>query len=384
MKEDIRPRADDTTHKAKLIPPVIHTRQAFGTMKASFDWETGIDLSYMFDTEHLFRTLAADCPQLQFVNEDDETLNIPPKSDALVINPKKLLPGSWLGHVLTDPSQFRPTLDALIQQTATANKLSPTPASPLRLSFDDGISFSWPIAYDPPAFRDDWGHLARAPRHIRELSARILHRLYRKLSTTNATQQQDAPDRPSRGVFLGAHIRTESDAAIEGWTSFEAQAEHVRDQAVEAGLGAVYIASGTASDAARLSRLLADVGVPVAAAESGVNGTAPSEEEEGATTTTGVRVWQKWDFVDDDDLVLMDALTWDQMALIDLDVMLRASRFVGIWESSWSWAIALKRHAWSELDPYDYDAHPLTFVDEFSTLYGPTEAQPIIDPCMWL
>lgn len=348
-------------------------------MSESFNWDEGIDLSYMFDTAHLMRTLAADCPQLQFVNDQDATLNIPPKSEALVVNPKKLLPDAWWKHVLVDPSQFRPTLDALIQQTTEAQGLQPTAAFPLRLSFDDGISFSWPTAYDSPAFAADWGHLAVVPRHIRELSARILYRLYRKLSADAGGQQQD-PDRPSRDLFLGAHIRTEGDAAVEHWTSFETQAEHVRDNAVAAGLSAVYVATGTASDAARLSRFLAEVQVPVAV--ESVNGT--SEEEGAPTTMAPVRVWQKWDFVDDEDLLLMDSLTWDQMALIDLDVMLRASRFVGIWESSWSWTIALRRHAWSKENPYDYDAHPLTFVDGLSTLYGPPLAQPIIDPCLWL
>lgn len=340
-------------------------------MAESFDWGgKGIDLSYMFDTEHLYRTLAADCPQLRFVHEDDEDMDIPPRKDAVTVNPKLLLPEPWWGHVVKDPSQFRPALDALIATTVDAKNLHPDPKHPFRISFDDGISFSWPVAYDPPEFNADWGHLAKDPHRIRVLSARILYRLYRKFGG----EGQD-PSRISQDLFLGAHIRTESDAAVEGWTSFETQATHVRDTAIAAGLSAVYVATGTASDAARLSRFLADVMIPV----KNVGGNETAEPQ-----TSGVRVWQKWDFMDDQDLMVMDSLTWDQMALIDLDIMLRASRFVGIWESSWSWTIALKRHAWSKEDPYDYERHPITYEDGLSAIYGSPRGQPIIDPCMWL
>lgn len=327
-------------------------------MEDSFNWSNGTHLSYMFDTDHLYHILSDDCPQLRFVDEDNLSLNIPPRKEALNVNPKRLLPGAIDGHVLRDPSEFRPALDALIQKTVENNNLQPTAEHPLRLSFDDGISFSWPSRYDGEDFRKDWGHLAQQPRHIRELSARILYKIYREIGA------EQSPNRPSNGTFLGAHIRTESDAAVEGWTSFSVQAEHVRDQLLAENLNVVYVATGTASDASRLKEFL-----------------APGEASEDATTS--VQIFQKWDFLDDEDLIIMDTLTWDQLALVDLDIMQRASRFVGIWESSWSWTIALKRHAWSVEDPYDYAKHHLTYSDEYSTLYGPEKAQPIIDPCFW-
>lgn len=338
-------------------------------MEKSFNWANGTDLSYMFDTDHLYHILAEDCPQLRFVDEKDESLHIPSSAEAITVNPKKLLPDPIDRHVLRDPSQFRPALDALIQKTIESSNLQPTAEHPLRLSFDDGISFSWPVRYDDEAFREDWGHLAQLPHAIRELSARILYKIYREFGAAAAHQ---SPDRPSNGTFLGAHIRTESDAAVEGWTSFAVQAQHVREQLLAQNLSVVYVATGTASDADRLKEALSSVQIPSAA----VAGEAP--------TTTGVQVVQKWDFLDDEDMILMDTLTWDQLAVVDLDIMQRASHFVGIWESSWSWTIALKRHAWSAMDPYDYETHHLTFVDEYSILYGPERAQPIIDPCFWL
>lgn len=330
-------------------------------MENSFGWDTDLPISYMFESDHFFDTLAKDCPQLHIVDEDDPSYNIPPKSEIQNISPKRLIPVVH-NNVLVDASQWRPALDQRIEDIVSENNLAqPTSKHPIRLTFDD-VAFSWPVRYDGDEFRTDFGHIARFPRHIRELSARALYNLYKKLGI------DQSPAAPSRAAFLGAHVRTEADAQIEAWTSFATQSQHIREQVEANQLGAVYVATGTASDVDRLREDLADVRV----------------RPNGTHAETGVRVLQKWDILDEADVMLFDELTWDQMALVDLDIMLRASRFVGIWESSWSWTIALKRHAWSEMDPYDYDTHALTYEDEYSILYGPVGAQPVIDPCMWL
>ncbi|ROW12045.1 hypothetical protein VMCG_00832 [Cytospora schulzeri] len=345
---------------AMLVTPVIHPREAFGMMEKSFAWDTDLPISYMFDSEHFFRTLARDCPQLRIVDESDDI--VPPKSESHVVGPKKLIAAEY-GHVLIEPERWRPALDKHIREDIIKKKGLPQPTRerPLRIGFDEGIAFSWPVAHDGDDFRDNWGHLARFPLHIRELSARALYNLYRKIGA------HQSPASPSRGAFLGAHVRTEKDVQVYSWTSYEMQATNIVEQLKANNLSVVYVATGTASDVDRLREQVTDLQIPY-----------------NETHTTGVQVFQKWDILDEQDLMLIDTLTWDQMALVDLDIMLRSSRFVGIWESSWSWSIALKRHAWSRADPYDYETHALTFEDEFSIIYGPTGAQPIIDPCLWL
>ncbi|KAI3396151.1 hypothetical protein diail_414 [Diaporthe ilicicola] len=345
---------------AILITPVLHPREAFEKMENSFGWDKDLPISYMFDEDHFFDTMAKDCPQLRMVDEDDPAYNIPPRSETHVVRPKGLIPTKH-ANLLIDPSLWRPAFDKHVDEIVQQNGLPPpTSERPIRMSFDD-VAFSWPVRYDGDEFRSDFGHIARFPRHIRELSARALYNLYQELGV------DQSPSAPSVGAFLGAHVRTEADAQMESWTSFDKQAEQIRLQLELHQLGALYVATGTASDVDRLRADLSGVRVRV-----------------NDTHTTGVRVLQKWDILDEADVMILDTLTWDQMALVDLDIMLRASRFVGIWESSWSWTIALKRHAWSALDPYDYEAHPVTYQDEFSILYGNIGAQPIIDPCMWL
>lgn len=336
-------------------------------MEDSFGWDTDLPLSYLFDSDNYFTRLAEDCPQLRIIPDGNDPDNIdfvlPSRNDSYPINPKSLIP-AWLGHILEEPAKWRSALDAHIEHAIIKAYNLPEPSSkhPIRLSFDDNIIFSWPVAYDPDDFRESWGHLALFPGPIRQLAARTLYNLYTQIGA-----QTQSPAAPSTGAFLGAHIRTESDAAVYDWTSYETQSEHIREQLVAHNLSVVYVATGTADDVERLRNDVAEMRISV-------NG----------SYTAGVRVFHKWDLVDEEDAAVLNGLTWDQMALVDMDVMLRASRFVGIWESSWGWMISLKRHAWGKTDPYDYKAHPITYEDELSILYGPTGAQAIISPCSWL
>lgn len=329
-------------------------------MEQSFGWDVDLPLSYIFDTEHFYNTMQADCPQLRFVNESDPLLHIPPKSAGLPISPKALQPTKW-AYILLHPEMWRPTLDVWLAEFVIKPRggIPFTAQDPVRLSFDDGVQFSWPTAYDGPDFKRDWGLAAQFPRNIRELSARVLYRLYQ-----SAGCRQD-PAQISRGCFLGVHIRTEDDAAVEHWDSYETQLFHVREQLLTNQLAVLYIATGKRSDVERLRRDVSDVLVAV-----------------NDTTYAPVRVLEKWDLVDEEDIMRMDELTWDQAAVVDFEVMLRATRFAGIWESSWSWMIALTRHLHAPLvDPYQAAT---TYEDGLSIIYGEQGAQPMIDPGIYL
>ncbi|PSR77065.1 hypothetical protein BD289DRAFT_456781 [Coniella lustricola] len=354
---------------AMLIAPVIHPRLAFDKMQASFGWDVDLPLDYVFDSEHFYATLAHDCPQLRIINETamrdsqaaptdntadtDNTaeppwpLAIPPKSEAHKLRPNTLVATSMGEHVVTEPRRWRAAFDEWVRSTILDNDALPdttalSAAWPVRISLDEWVQFSWPNAYDGAAFKNDFGHAARIRLDIRLLAARALHRLYNRIGC------RSSPHAPSTNCFLGAHIRTEADAKVEGWDSYETQLLHAREQLSHHNLSVLYVATGTASDVDRLRADLKDLRVAV-----------------NETHDESVQVLQKWDLLADADMMLMDTLTWDQMALVDMDIMLRASRFEGIWESSWAWMIALKRHEWAqEPDPY---AHGVTFEDGLST-----------------
>ncbi|KAF3770586.1 hypothetical protein M406DRAFT_349308 [Cryphonectria parasitica EP155] len=345
---------------AMLITPVIHPRQAFEKMEQSFGWDVDLPLDYVFDSEHFYETLAQDCPQLRIVNDTDPTLNIPPKQDAYKLRPNSLVQTSMGEHVVMDPKGWRPAFDKWVDGTIVkTNGHLLSAQRPVRISFDEWVQFSWPNAYDGEEFKNDWGHAARVRQDIRELSARALYKLYKKIGC------RQSPHAPSKNCFLGAHVRTEADAKVEGWDTYETQMQHAREQLETHNLSVLYVATGTASDVDRLKADLKDLTVRV-----------------NETHEADVQVLQKWDLLEEEDMMLMDGFTWDQMALVDMDIMLRASRFEGIWESSWTWMIALKRHEWSEdTNPF---SHQVTFEDGLSKIYGAAGMQPFIPPTMYL
>ena len=49
-----------------------------------------------------------------------------------------------------------------------------------------------------------------------------------------------------------------------------------------------------------------------------------------------------------DDLALLDEMTWDQHALVDYLVLSRSSRFLGLRDSSFSYNLAITRHSWGD------------------------------------
>lgn len=328
-------------------------------MEDSFGWDVDLPIDYIFDSDHFYSTLRADCPQLRFVNESDPTLKIPSKLEALPMNPRSLLPTKFSSHILIQPELWRNTLDVWLTELVVKPRGSMfSLQDPVRLSFDDGVQFTWPTAYDGPDFKRDWGLAAEFSYPIRALGGRVLYRLYQ------ATGCRQDPNVISRGCFLGVHIRTEADAAVEHWDSYETQLLHVREQLLTNRLAVLYVATGKRTDVERLRRDVADIRVAV-----------------NDTTFVPVRVLEKWDLIDEADTMRMDELTWDQMAIVDYEVMLRASRFAGIWESSWTWMIALTRHLHTNTNPYE---GLVTYEDGLSIIYGERGAQPMFEPGFYL
>lgn len=326
-----------------LLSPAIHPREAFAKMETSFGWDVDLPLDYMFDGEHFYSTLAQDCPQLRIVNETVPGLTIPPKNASHRCTGADMAPPWKTNTIVAEQDKWRPSLDKWLEDVVLKAENVPALSNEhlVRISWDDVIQFNWPTAYDGADFRNDWGHLAVLPRRIREVSARALYNLFQRLDC------KESPATVARQCFLGVHIRTEADAAVENWDSYEVQLQHVREQLASNALSALYVATGTASDVDRLRADLADMRIPV-----------------NETHDAPVQVLQKWDLFDEEDLLFMDTLTWDQMALVDHDIMLRASRFAGIWESSWSWTIAMKRHEWS--DVADFMSRGFSFEDGLS------------------
>jgi hypothetical protein len=98
--------------------------------------------------------------------------------------------------------------------------------------------------------------------------------------------------------------------------SYEQQAAMYQQLAIQQALPVIYVASGNRSSIEIFSAAI-----------------TPTPVVTKATLLKGA------------DLELMESMTWDQQAQIDYLVLLRASKFLGMSQSTFSWAVALARRA---------------------------------------
>ena len=103
-----------------------------------------------------------------------------------------------------------------------------------------------------------------------------------------------------------------------GWSSYETQSELNLRYAVEFQFPAIYIASGNLSSISMFAERV-----------------APTPVATKFTLLLGA------------DLMLLQSLSWDQQGQVDNLVLQKASQFLGITDSSFSWGVAAARHAMS-------------------------------------
>ena len=162
------------------------------------------------------------------------------------------------------------------------------------------------------------------------------------------------------GKFYGAHLRTAGDAAAVGWPGYEEQRGNYVNATMENNLSLIYLTTGNPNDTVRFTESARTVSIDV---------------------TTKVDLLSEAGF--EKELGEMEELTWDQMGLIDYEVLLRSSVFGGMFESSFSWNAALRRHVvvgqgqWEEIrngkQGVGDGEGPESFKDTLSAIFGPVK-----------
>ena len=104
-----------------------------------------------------------------------------------------------------------------------------------------------------------------------------------------------------------------------GWGGYDQQASACLEAATTTNSTLIYAASG---DPEHLAQLTSD-----------------AMEQHGITVTT------KSELLRGEDLEELKAMSWDQQALVDYEVMLKSSFFSGLQQSSFSYNIAVRRHS---------------------------------------
>lgn len=296
-----------------------------------------LPFSYFFDEAHFRRGLAEACPQITVYGDD---LAGVPGLDAEELRagrvwPDKITPnhfglrgGCDVRDLNRHTALFGERFHAFLrerdeiqqQQQQQQQRLGPTGLSKPRLvRMNWGVQWNWPVLQDGPEFAASFGGLLRFREDILSLGERTAAAMQKLASNDNSDGDRDG------NGFVGIHLRTESDA-LGTWPSFENQTGAYLSRI--AGLDPpppkhAYLATGNATEAAKLTAL--------------------------AEARLGLRVVTKHELLrisggGNGLLRQLDALSWDQQALVDFVVLLRCGFFLGVSPSSFSMNVALKRH----------------------------------------
>lgn len=291
-----------------------------------------IDMEYLFDRDHFKNSLNEFCPQLRLHKT-------PPVGGGVNLFPEGLDNVGKTG--LKHPSEWRNKFNKWFR------------SHPSKVVHLDRSYLTYPVHHDSPLFVNNYGGILQFRSDFRQLAAQVLYNL--KRITLNSAEGNSPT---MAGVFLGVHLRTESDA-LKFWKSwpfgtFEEQTDVYFEQAVRSNLSLVYVASGDPQEIIRFQQ-----------------------------KTPVLTIMNKEQLLNAEDKKVLLDMTFDQQALIDYLVLLKASQFGGVAQSSFSWNIALKRHLSSNAqDHLQLDGLQM-WSDEVSMLYGSQRKEPKYEACMW-
>lgn len=271
-------------------------------------WASRAPFDHFFDEDWFLDTMSEACPQMTIYkpNDDQEV------ADAL--------PGNYLPQTRRMDSDLGNTRQTYLQHLNSWLSTKPT-YSPENITLVNLERTLWDIDTRslPAAFRRSFSQVLRTRPGVRRLAALTIESLALKYPDL-ALDPRDAVPRSS---FYGAHLRTEADAQNAGWnsapnTNFSAQTDAYIAHALAHKLSLLYVASGNASELARF-------------------------REKAAAHTPALAVTSKLELLPPAARQELEALTWDQQALVDYEVLQRCSVFGGFVKSSFSFNVAMSR-----------------------------------------
>jgi hypothetical protein len=267
---------------------------------------------YFFDEEHFRYAMSTYCPYMTIFDRIEEVPNHLQKKELTEFYPKELnrdTDGCDGRGVNRHLDHFRPNFDAWLNRTVGH---MPSAKFPVTVRFKWATFFEWPIFRDGPEFAATFGDILRIRKDVQELAALTLEKLS-KFIGVKPDPKREAYNAP----FLGAHLRTESDA-LGFWPNFDQQSDGYIEQATLRKLNHAYLACGNATDGRRFA--------------------------EKAWEKANVNVTSKLDLLEGQDLRRLTSLSWDQQALVDFLVLQKSTHFTGCSFSSFTMNIAFKRH----------------------------------------
>jgi hypothetical protein len=333
-----------------LVLPSIALREddEMGETHAHVDKRHGYGrqgIEYLFDKIHFVESMRLSCPEMPLIRHMDETITD---------RRKGLLPESLFNNVPTSglehPEEWPARLETWIE-----NSMSHTPAQePIIIDLEQSF-LHYPTHSDGHAFAHHFGNILKFRPDVRKLATKVLREMSEWYDMDlNLSQPILNPS------FFGAHLATESPFLEQRhdsdvlYSHYQAQASAYINQASSLHVKVMYVASGNVEEVHKLGL---------------------------QATEYNIAVTHKEDLLKGKDLDQLDALRWDQRALVDYLVVLKAQQFGGVGHSPFSWQIAMTRHEAGNKEKGTLERE--IFNDGLSTLYGVRYDYVESSFCMW-
>ncbi|CZT53146.1 uncharacterized protein RSE6_14600 [Rhynchosporium secalis] len=340
-----------------------------------------VPLEYLFDREMFVKQLTESCPGMRLYNSvedfpgyEDRVKTEQGKEKGLELVGDQFEPDRPREGI-SHPEDWREEFDAWLKE----KDVQYTQKKPVHVKIGQAY-LEYNVHSDSPEFVSEFGKLLSFRADTRALAARVL--LQMKIQY-GVDAEPTRPARMDGKGFLGAHLRLEKDA-IEAWTVAEGwvyserdkQFGGVWDEARRTKSNVIYVATGD-EDIVDAFKELAD-------------GELAAEVEEGEVLERrNVSIMTKRSLLSASphDLARLEAMTFDQQALVDFLIMFKSTFFVGIASSSFPWTVALRRHEMSMYrgaDGMGYANEGSDILrDELSVILGERKEYPYVDPFEW-
>lgn len=338
---------------ASLVMPKIIVRNAHDISQIRTGERTTMD--YLFDTKHYKQSLRLSCPGLKIFDDIQDL----PNWESLH-GPKELQPEDLQEHTeqgLPHPETWSEDFGSWLErETAGTLRNSANPQRTTVVALQRSYLI-YPIYSDHKIFANTFGSILQFRQDVRHLATEVFTTLLRN---HGLEKLWDGESEIVENAYLGAHLRTEKDAAegwpgdYWGWSNYTTQSAAYINQTTGNGLNVVYVASGDLAEIHRFANEARQIGITV-------------ETKHSLLSPAG--------------LTQLNQLSFDQQGLVDFLVMLKASDFAGVAHSSFAWSIALRRHLFSRRKDNMHIGGKNTLSDEWSQVYGQVAGE--YPGCVW-
>lgn len=348
-------RDDDEMGEAHADPETEEMGEEHGSLdRRHGGGRQGMD--YFFDKNHFVESMRQSCPEMPLIREMGQTVTDRRKGllpESLFMN----LPTAGLEHPEEWPAKLAKWIDSEMSHES--------PEEPIIIDLEQSF-LHYPTHSDGHGFAHSFGNILKFRPDTRKLATKMLREMeswYRMEFNESA-----AIYNPS---FFAAHLGTEdpyqtrrrelSERELQSrhevdvlYSHYQAQASAYIDRATTLKLKTIYVASGNLGDVHKLTTEAAN---------------------------HNLEVTHKEELLKGQDLDILDALRWDQRALVDYLVALKAQEFGGVGHSPFSWQIAMTRHEAGNKEKGTLERE--VYADGLSTLYGVRYDYVESSFCMW-